>query len=348
MKMIPHSRPWVIEGDLEAVAAVLRSEMIGQGETAARFEAAMSQWLGLNHAGVAVASGAASLQLALRALGVGTGDEVILPTYVCRSVLDAIRTVGATAVLSDVGRQWVVTPSNVAPLIGAHTRAIVVPHMYGIFADVAAFREFGIPIVEDCAQALGRSNDWTLEGDVGVFSFHPTKCLTTGEGGLAVARDPALNERLRAVGEGGPRRRALAPLSDLAAALGLSQLARYDAALSRRRRIADIYRSALGDRASALLCRTPWDRAMHFRFPLSWAGGVDSCATAFARNGIVVRRGADQLLHRIMGKDDRGFPTATELFETTVSIPIYPALSDVEVAICASALAALCGELALK
>jgi UDP-4-amino-4-deoxy-L-arabinose-oxoglutarate aminotransferase len=336
--MISHSRPWVTEADLAAVDAVLRSELIGEGTTTARFEAAVSRWLDVEQPGVAVSSGAAALHVALLALGVNAGDEVILPTYVCRSVLDAIRTIGATALLADVGPEWVLTPSNVTPLISARTRAIVVPHIYGIFAEVAAFRSFGVPIVEDCAQAIDRPDRWKMAGDVGVFSFHPTKCLTTGEGGLAVARDPILNERLRAVRDGGTAiRRVLAPLSSVAAALGLSQLARYDTSLARRRRIAVRYRHALGDAATTLLRRTPWDRTMHFRFVMSSDGGVDASVAAFARRGIIVRRGVDELLHRIVGESDRRFPVATELFETTVSVPIYPALSDSDIATCADA-----------
>jgi UDP-4-amino-4-deoxy-L-arabinose-oxoglutarate aminotransferase len=338
--VIPHSRPWITESDHAVVAAVLQSEMIGQGSATGAFEAAMAAWLGMPAPGVAVATGTAALQLALGALEVGEGDDVILPTYVCRSVLQAVRSVGATAVLADVGPQWVITPANVEPLLNRRTRAIVVPHIYGIFADVAALRTFGVPVVEDCAQALAAGRDRPLRGDVGVYSFHPTKCLTTGEGGLAIARDAALNERLRGIRDGDIGRRVCAPLSDLAAGLGLSQLARYDASLTRRRNIAGVYRAALGAAADRALRRTPWDRTMHFRFVVSSDEGFEANVTAFARMGITVRRGVDELMHRLVGAPDRGFPMATELFDTTVSVPIYPALSPSEVARCADALAA--------
>jgi perosamine synthetase len=338
--MIPHSRPWIAEADRRAVAAVLDSEMIGQAETTARFETAFSRWLGLERPGTATASGAAALEIALVALGARSGDEVILPTYVCPSVLDAVCAVGATPRLADVGPQWVLTPANVDPLVGAATRAIIVPHMYGIFADVAAFRAFGVPIIEDCAQAIEGPQRWQIAGDVAVFSFHPTKCLTTGEGGLAISRDALLNRRLRAVRDGGAGgRRVLAPLSSVAAALGLSQLERYDASLGRRRFIAATYRLALGDTAATLLRRTPWNRTMHFRFALSAGAPFAETAAVFAGAGICVRRGVDALLHRIAGQRDRDFPIATELFDTTVSIPLYPALSDAEVEACADALA---------
>ncbi len=301
--MIPHSRPWIDGADLEAVASALRSGMVAQGRATDAFERAMSGWLGMERPGVAVASGAAALQLALVALGVRAGDEVILPTYVCRSVHDAVCTTGATPVLADVGPEWLLTPSNVRPLVRSSTRAIIVPHLYGAFAEVAPLRELGVPVIEDCAQALDRPERWKVAGDVAVFSFHPTKCLTTGEGGLAVARDPVLNERLHRVREDDARR-VLAPLSDLASSLGLSQLARLDATLARRRQIAATYRQALGDTAVELLRRTPWNRTMHFRFVLTAAGGFEAAAAAFAARGVTVRRGVDALLHRQAGLSD--------------------------------------------
>lgn len=343
--MIAHSRPWIAAADREAVEAVLRSELVAQGDATRRFEAAMSRWLAVDQPGVAVASGAAAVQLALVSLGVGAGDEVVLPTYVCRSVLEAVRSTGAQPIVADVGPQFVMTPANVASLVNRGTRAIIVPHLYGIFADIAAFRTFGIPIVEDCAQALDRPARHPVSGDVAVFSFHPTKCLTTGEGGLAVSADPHLNRQLRAARDEGLRhRRVFAPMSDMAAALGLSQLARYDEMLRRRRAIAEAYKAALGEAGPRLLRRTPWNRTMHFRFVLSSEGGIDRAGAAFAREGIVARRGVDQLLHRLEGLDDERFPMATDLFETTVSVPIYPALGDADVVTCAGALGAFCLE----
>src|SRR5579872_5247891 len=144
--VIPHSCPWITAEDERAVLDTLRSGLIGHAETTARFEATLAHWVGGRLPGVAVGSGAAALHLALTALDLRQGDEVIIPSYVCRSVLDAVRAVGAAPVIADVGPNWVLTPANVAERVSSRTAAIVVAHMYGIFADVNAFRQFRTPI----------------------------------------------------------------------------------------------------------------------------------------------------------------------------------------------------------
>lgn len=333
MDAIPHSRPWITEADLDAVAKVLASGMLVQGARVRAFEAAVADWHGLPpERAVAVGSGAAALELALAALKVGPGHEVVLPTYVCHSVLEAVRGVGATPVVCDVGPKWVVRPADVEPHVGARTRALIIPHLYGLLADTAAFRRFGVPIVEDCAQAFGPRGTG-LVGDVAVFSFHATKCLTTGEGGMAVATRPELAAplRLRRDGGAGPdgtvladRARTLSPLPDTSAALGLSQLARYEAALARRRELWLRYRDRLRGVAPVPDDGPGWP----LRFLLRLEGGVEACGREFLARGVHVRSGVDRLNHRLLGLPDRDFPVATRLLETTVSLPLYAALTD--------------------
>ena len=180
MTSIQHSKPWLTKADIEAVNKVIRSGMIGQGEKTSAFERTLSQLFGIDDGGVAVGSGAAALVMALSALGVKSGDEFILPTYVCSSVLEAVFTIEAIPVLCDVGDEWVVKSENMSDYINKRTKAIIVPHMYGVFADVSSFREFGVPIIEDCAQALDYKKRRKISGDIAMFSFHPTKCITTG------------------------------------------------------------------------------------------------------------------------------------------------------------------------
>lgn len=340
MEPIPHSRPWITDADMAAVAAVLESSMLGQGQRVRQLEQRLAAWL---HAtdGVAVGSGAAGIVLALHGLGVGAGDEVVLPTYVCRSVLEAVVTVGATPVFCDAGPDWVITAATAASSISARTRAIVVPHIYGIFADIDSFRPFGVSIIEDCAQALAGAGQRAMQGDVAVLSFHPTKCLTAGEGGMALASDEVVLARMRDYRDGsgnGCWARLLSPLSDLAAGLALSQLDRYEQGLTRRRDIAERYRDVIESCYPAALNRAALDRSMFFRFPLHLPGGLAACQQAFAELGVQVRKGVDELLHRGLGLPDTVFPLAVAHFDTTVSLPIYPALSVDQEARCVAAI----------
>lgn len=340
MEQIPHSKPWITPSDMEAVASVLESFMLAQGEKTRMLEMRVASWVNATDA-VGVGCGAAAIVLALHGLSINRGDEVVLPTYVCPSVLEAIFSVGAAPVFCDVGQNWVMTVADVEQVVSHKTRAIIVPHMYGIFAEVESLRVLGVPIIEDCAQALDSYGARPTKADVAVFSFHPTKCLTAGEGGMAASSDAAILERMRIYRDGLKNRyyaRFFSPISDISAALALSQLERYEEALVRRREIAAHYVEVLDACCPAVINRDALKSSMFFRFPLRIQCDFTTCQQAFLEHGIHVRKGVDQLLHRGMGRYDYEFPVAAELFDTTLSIPIYPALSSDEELRCAEAL----------
>lgn len=337
MSLIPHSRPWITDEDVAAVSEVLRSERLAMGETRARFERAVAHALGIAQPGVALGSGRAALEVALRALGIRSGDEVVLPTYGCTSLCDAVRATGGTIVPCDAGERWLMTPDTVAPCVTSRTRAIVVTHLYGFFAETEAFTGFGVPIVEDFAQAFPARGERMLRGTLGICSFHPTKCLTTGEGGMVLT---AVDELATEV-----RRLALAPMSDMVSALGLTQLSRYAEAVVRRRHLASRYRVALEQGWPDVLARQPAAGAVHFRFPISLPGGLAACEQFFAARDVTVRRGVDRLVHRDLGLPDAAYPRAVSLLETTVSLPIYPALNDADADRCVAATVDVCSRL---
>lgn len=326
--MIPHSRPWITDADRAAVDAALRDGRLASGERALAFEEAFAAAFALAGA-TAVESGRAALRLALAALGVGTGDEVVLPTYVCGACADAIRALGARPVLCDVGPAWVATPDEVRRRLTGRTKAIVVVHIFGILADTTAFAELGVPVVENCAQALGAPDGGLPAGARGaaaVYSFHATKPLTTGEGGMAASADPKLASRIRALRSADLLAR---PMTDLQASLGLSQLARRKAGVRRRREIADRYFAELPAPLTARLAAVR-AQSLFFRFPLLAPWPFEPGRAALERRGVCVRRGVDALLHRTAGLPDADFPGAAGLFASTTSLPIYPALSDEE------------------
>jgi len=340
MEEIFHSRPSISGDDVDAVNRVLATSMLAQGPLCQELEQRLSSWFGADGA-VAVGSGAAALVLALHSLGIGRGDEVILPTYVCAAVLEAVLSVDAVPVLCDVGESWVMTSTDAARCVSGRTRAIIAPHMYGIFSDIASLRPLGVPIIEDCAQAVGAEGTQHLAGDIAVLSFHPTKCLTSGEGGIAISSDPDTLGRMRTYRDGGGGEfstRLFSPISDIAAALAISQANRYGEMLRRRKEIAQHYTNVLERCAPDSLNRTALRNSMFFRFPVRIKGGLESCQIAFRQRGIHVRRGVDVLLHRKMQLSDYLFPTAVELFKSTVSIPIYPALSQEQELRCVDAM----------
>ena len=341
MKEVLHSKPWITDEDRAAVADVMRSGMLAQGEKCREFEAALGAWMGVDEGGVAVGSGSAAIVLALQALEIGEGDEVVLTSYNCPKVLEAVATVGATPVPCDIGEQWRLRPEDVESHLSARTRAIIVPHLLGIFADTVAFRRFGIPIIEDYAQALdAKGRRRIARSDIAIFSFHPTKLITTGEGGMALAADPALTRRMRAIRDGAASRdrgRLFSPLADLSAALGLSQLARYPTALERRRKIAAAYRHALQPVIPGGFADYPFEHSVFFRFPVKMPGGVEKYRPLFAQRTIRVSNGIDALLHRALGRPDEAFATSIALFTDTVSLPIYPALTPEEAQRCVQA-----------
>jgi dTDP-4-amino-4,6-dideoxygalactose transaminase len=339
MNTIPHSCPWIIDEDISAVSSVLKSSMIGQGALVRNFERRMAVWLKAADA-VAIGSGSAGICLALYGLGIGPGDEVVFPAYVCGSVLQATLMVGAQPVLCDVGPNWVVTTSEVQRVISKRSRALIIPHMYGIFADIASLRSLGLPIIEDCAQALDGEQMRTVDGDVAVLSFHPTKCLTSGEGGMVVAHDQEIINRMKEYRDGGKncKRLIFSPLSDLCASLALSNLDRYEMGLLRRRQIADNYCNVIKCIRPEVLNLEAMSKSMFFRFPIKLPSGITECQSKFASYGVNVRRGVDKLLNRCIGQTDDEFPIAVMHYNTTVSLPIYPALTSSQEEQCINAI----------
>lgn len=343
MENIPHSKPWITEQDISKVAGVLRSSMIAQGGIARLLERRLAKWFSLTD-GVCVGSGSAAIVLALYGIGIKADDEVILPSYVCRSLLEAVLTLGAKPVLCDVGPDWVITASDASKVLTPKTRAVVVPHLYGVFAEIKKFKALGVSIIEDCTQALDSDGKVSTQADVTVMSFNPTKCITSGEGGIVLSSNTEIIARMRIYRDGSMGHgtvlvpRLFSPLSDVSAALALSQLDRYEAGLIRRRDISSKYVSVIQSYFPEAINYVALSRSMVFRFPLHLPGGLEASQASFNKFGVQVRRGVDELLHRLLGLSDVQFPNATLHFNHTVSIPIYPALTENEVRRCIDAI----------
>ncbi len=331
------------EDDALRVAAVVRSGQLAQGVEVEGFERELARRLGVA-AAAAVSSGSAALELALRAVGAGAGREVIVPTYACDALYHAVIRCGAVPVLADADPETL-GPSikDAARRLTPRTRALVVVHAFGLAVSLDEFLALGVPVVEDCAQAIGATPGGRPVGSRGalaVCSFYATKLLTTGEGGaVAGPRDEV--ERVRDARDY-DERDDLAPrfnykLTDMQAALGRSQLARLDAFLSRRRAIAARYRAALAGIAG---CRPPSDlgeRHVYHRFVVAVDRPLGPLIAALDRRGIAARRPVFRPIHRALGLD--GYPEAERLWTQCLSLPCYPSLTDGETDAVAAALA---------
>lgn len=315
--VIPHSRTTLEAADRRAVLETFDSGFITAGSRNREFRRKLGEYLMGDYIELC-SSGAMALVTILSALEVGVGDEVLIPAYVCPSVYGAVKRSGARAVFYDnMKGSWVSSFGEISGRVTARTRAVVVVHLFGIrFGDVEKLKALGIPVIEDCAHALTPdiNGKRISEGSLcSFYSFNATKLLAAGEGGAIMTND---GDFARRVGEkcvdGG--------LPDMSCALGLSQLGRYGDFLKRREEIASVYFDRLGSAAGEL---RGYD-SIYFRFPVFV--GDDS---KFLKSHVLYRKGVDTLVHREVGGEV--FPNAEDVFRRTVSIPIYPSLSEQEI-----------------
>jgi len=267
---IPLSSPDITESEIEAVAATLRSPQLSLGPRLLEFEASFAQLTGVDYA-VAVSSGTAGLHLAMLAIGIRAGDEVIVPSFTFIAAANAIRYVGATPVFVDIDCVTLnLSPVAVERAITTRTRAIVAVHTFGVPADMPALiaiaRSHELVLIEDACEALGATIDSRAIGsfgDVSVFAFYPNKQITTGEGGMIVTRNEGLAARMRSLRNQG---RGVSDewlqhteigynyrLSEIACTLGIGQMRRLGSILDRREEVARLYRRYLGSESGLTL-----------------------------------------------------------------------------------------------
>ena len=334
--MIPHSRPFIDEEDAREVRRVLLSGQLAQDGEVARFESRMASYVGVRGA-AAVSSGSAALHLALLALGVGPGDEVLVPSYVCPAVLNAVLHAGAAPVVADIEpASFNLSADDARRRITPRTRALIVAHMFGVPADLDALGSLGVPVVEDLAMSLGsrwRGKRTGCFGSLAVCSFYATKMMATGEGGMVLGGDEALVDAvrdLRAMDEKEDFRvRFNCKMTDLQAALGLSQLRKLAGFIARRREIADLYgeelrRLGLPAPQAPAECEPVW-----YRYVLMLDGDAGPFIEEMRRRGVECRRPVFKPLHRYLGLS--GYETSEEAWRRAVSIPLYPALTAAEI-----------------
>jgi perosamine synthetase len=366
-QLLPYGRQWIDEDDIEAVVATLRSDWLTTGPEVGAFERAFSEFTGARET-VAVSSGTAALHAAMYALDIGPDDEVVVPTMTFAASANCVVYQGGTPVFADVDpATLLLDPADVERRITPRTRAIVAVDYAGQPCDYAALRALadrrGLTLVADAAHSLGGALSGRAVGtlaDLSTFSLHPVKHVTTGEGGAIATDEPELAQRMRIFRNHGittdhRQREATGSwfyemvdlgynyrITDFQCALGRSQLGKLAGWVRRRQEIASAYDAALAELPEvAPLCRRPeaW-HAYHLyvvRFDLSRLRADRARLFAALRaEGIGVNVHYIPVhLHPFyrerLGTGPGTCPAAEAAYESIVSLPIFPRMSEADV-----------------
>ena len=331
--MIFHNKPTLGKEEIVAAARVIKSGWIAQGNEVKKFEDEFSGFLFKKpgHA-AAVSSGTAALYLALVSLGIKRGDEVISPTYVCSAVLNAIFMARARPVLIDI-ENLNLSYSETAKKVNKRTKAIIITHTFGYPADMNKFLNLGIPLIEDCAQALGSKfhNKYAgTFGDIAIFSFYASKMMTTGYGGMVFSKNKNLIAKIKDYREfdcrKGYKPRFNFQMSDLQAAIGRAQLKKLPGFLRKRNQIAAEYSKSIND--VRFPNKSNSAKPNFYRFLLKITN-PRRLQNYFLKNKIktIVPIARHELLHNYLGLPPKNYPVSEEIAKTTLSLPIYPGLS---------------------
>ena len=349
-QMIPVYQPDLTGREREYVLECIDTGWISSiGKYTDRFEQLVEDYTGSGHA-VAVSNGTVALHLALHCLDVGPGDEVIVPSFTYIASVNTIAQTGATPVFVDSRPDdWLIDIDDVRRKIGPKTKAIMAVHLYGSICDMEALadlaREHGLKLVEDCAEALGSTlhgRHVGTFGDVGTFSFFGNKTVTTGEGGMVVSRVEELAARLRKVkGQGQSLERRYwhdelgfnYRMTNICAAIGVAQMERIDAILSRKQEIALLYMAQLQG------VPVEFQRPMKGVISSNWLISILLPPTC-DRNDVMKRlleQGIDSrpvfycAHHMPMYQTGDTHPVAEDIAARGISLPSYPGLSNEDV-----------------
>jgi perosamine synthetase len=349
-EIIPVYRPDLSGNERRYVLECIDTSWISSiGTFIPRFEQMLAEVTGASHA-IAVCNGTVALHLALHCLGLGPGDEVIVPTFTYIASVNTIAQTGATPIFADVrSSDWLIDPSDVAARITPKTKAILPVHLYGAVCDMPSLREIAklraLHIVEDCAESLGATLDGRQSGtfgDIGTFSFFGNKIVTTGEGGAVVTSDDRLAAHLRQVkGQGQSLTRRYwhevlgfnYRMTNIAAAIGLAQFERLQEIRQRKQKVVQQYRELLTElpvtlqRPAANVESSEWlisillpegadrDRVMRDMHTL----GVDTRPVFYCAHTMPMYAKGEK------------FPIAESIAARGVSLPSYPSLTGSEV-----------------
>jgi len=361
-RFIPVAEPVLAGNEKKYVNQCLESGWIsGSGNYVEAFEKGFADFCGVDHA-VSIVNGTAALHVALLALGIGHGDEVIVPDLTFIASANAVTYCGAQPVFADVdAATWTLDPHAAAAKISARTKAIMPVHLYGHPADMTPIlelaKEHDLRIIEDAAEAHGaeyKGQRVGSIGDIAAFSFFGNKVVTTGEGGMITTNDEKLAARARLLkGQGmNPERRYHFPIvgynyrmTNLQAAIGAAQMERIDWFIERRREVAAWYDNALKNLPVTTMTEASWAKSVYWLYSICVPEGID--------RDLLMARLLDKGIETrpffypthlqppyLRAAEGQTFPVTTKLGAQGLSLPSSARLSKEEVAYIADALGA--------
>jgi perosamine synthetase len=341
MKKITHSKPFISQEDIESVSKQVASKMHATGLKTEEFEEKFRDFLNVKYA-KATSSGTAALHLALLSLGVKQGDEIIIPSYVCQAVLNAVNYIRAKPVLVDIQEDFLnkghnISAETIKPSITKKTKVIIVPHMFGVPADIDKILELKIPVIEDCAQSLGaeyKGKKVGSIGHIGIFSFYATKVISTGQGGMIVTNSKKIADKIEDLTRYDKKENYSIGynygLSDIQSALGISQLGKLKEFIKKRNEIKDKYDKLL--QGKFRINKIP-KGAFAFRYVIQLENKEQRrlLQKRLREKNIIAEQPVFKPLHRYLGLDKNNFKNTESAHDKTISIPCYPAMRDEEV-----------------
>lgn len=343
MKKILHNKPYIDNQEIKAVKRVLESKWLIPGVEVEKLENSIKKFVHAKYA-VATNSGSSALHLSLIALNIGANDEVIIPTYTCTALLNAVYYTGATPVILDIEKNgFCIDLAQVKKNITKKTKAVIVPHTFGFPAKIDEIKKFKVPVIEDCAHAIGsfyKGKALGSYGDISIFSFYATKVITTGHGGMVTTNNKKYFDIVSDLIHYDRRRDYKVSynyqLTDIAAAIGNAQFEKLDFLMNKRRYISSRYIDILGKNNNIKYWPKRKDSNLnHYRFIIKFKTKKirDLFKTKFDKKGIssIVPIDSWQLLHRYLKLDKRRFTNAEKLSETSLAIPVHPGLSEKEI-----------------
>lgn len=337
-KVIFHNKPTFDKKEEQAVCHVLRSGWVAQGKKVEAFENDLVKFQGQKGYAAAFSSGTAALYVAILSLGVKPGDEIILPSYACSSLLNAVFLAQAKPILVDINQDDLnISLAQTKEKISKRTKAIIITHTFGWPAQMKDFLKLNIPIIEDCAQAIGSEYQGKKVGnfgDIAIFSFYASKLLTTGNGGMVYTKKRNIINKVKDFRQFDCRKnykpRFNLLMSDLQAAIGRVQLKKLPEFLRKRNLIAtkyskifkqEIFKSILIDlKPNNYRCLLKTKKPLKL---LKYLLKNRIHATVPIENY--------ELLHNYLKLNNKQFPGAEYFSKNFISLPIYPTLKSDEV-----------------